>query len=133
MSVIHQLAKKGDYEAVKNLIKENPSLVFKKTKDGKTALHVAAWELEYDICELLQEARWIKDKYGKTALHLTSFKGYLFPFLMETRNVRCGNHSVLSLGSIEHYEMMEEIFFELEYKELIFDDIFPKTIMSILT
>ncbi len=50
---IHDAAKSGDLEKVKNLLKNNPDLVSSKDNDGATPLHVSAYAGQLKIVETL--------------------------------------------------------------------------------
>jgi len=78
-TTIHDVAKAGDLNNVKTLLKDNPQSVFSKDWDGQTPLHIAAANGHKDIEELLLSAKadvLDKDYNGQTALHYAAAKGF---------------------------------------------------------
>jgi ankyrin repeat protein len=74
---IHDVAKSGNLERVKALLKDNPDLVSSKDKDGATPLYIAATSEHNDIAELLLAKGAdvnAKDKYGNTALIESAYR-----------------------------------------------------------
>jgi len=73
---IHDVAKSGDLEKVKALLKGNPDLVFNKDSNGSTPLDMAAQEGFKDVAELLlankAEVNTRGNIGGVTPLHLAA-------------------------------------------------------------
>jgi ankyrin repeat protein len=70
-----QTAKKGDLEALKDLLESDPSLLNARDKDGSTALHCATWKDNRDVVVFLLgagadiNAHNENDHWGTTPLH----------------------------------------------------------------
>jgi ankyrin repeat protein len=68
-------AKSGDAEAVKELLKLEPSLISVRDSDGSTPLHCACWKGNDDVVKLLLEsgadvnAENNNEHWGTTPLH----------------------------------------------------------------
>src|ERR1043166_8361904 len=82
---IHDAAKVGDAEKVRELLKANPELVNAKDKEQKTPLHFAVETDQKKVAELLiangadvnaKYQSWIKHAPGFTPLHDASFEGH---------------------------------------------------------
>jgi ankyrin repeat protein len=69
---IHEAAKKGDQDAVKALIEQNPALINDRDETGRTPLHWAARGVHFQVVKLLLEKGAdvnAKDKNLTTAIH----------------------------------------------------------------
>jgi len=74
-----QSVSEGDLEKVKALLKDYPELVFSQDSDGQTPLHLAAWNDQRELVELLLVGKAevnAKDKFGQTPLHLATDMGH---------------------------------------------------------
>jgi len=72
---ILRAAKRGDLQAVRGLVAQDPSLLGARDTDGSTPLHCAAWKGHAEVAEALLDAGAEIDAesqnthYGTTALH----------------------------------------------------------------
>ena len=74
-----QSVREGDLEKVKAMLKDYPDLVFSQDSDGQTPLHLAAWNDQRELAELLLVTKAdvnAKDKFGQTPLHLAADMGH---------------------------------------------------------
>ncbi|XP_059473967.1 uncharacterized protein LOC132195777 isoform X2 [Neocloeon triangulifer] len=79
-NALHYAALNGNLELVKYLNLLNPTLLFKKTKDDKTALHLAAYSGNDTLCQWMLEkglAVDAVDAAGHGALHYAAINGYV--------------------------------------------------------
>jgi ankyrin repeat protein len=70
--VIHEAVKNNDMAKVRELIRNDPDLVFSRDEDGFTPLHLAAANGQKDMVEFLLTSKAefdAKDNAGSTALH----------------------------------------------------------------
>jgi upstream activation factor subunit UAF30 len=78
MSQIHDSAKAGDLEKVKELVKGSPELVFSKDREGRTPLHYAVSNTSPSIMEFLLASKAevnAQCNRGFTPLHLAAANG----------------------------------------------------------
>lgn len=76
---IHDAAANGDLAEVKELLGDNPELVFSRDSKGETPLHLAAYTGHKDVAAFLLANRAevnAKDNSGMTPLHLAELYGY---------------------------------------------------------
>ena len=78
---IHDAAKEGKLDVVKNLLKKNPAILDITNKQGRTPLYVAAMKGKYDVVKyLLEESQadvFVLDKHGWAPFHEMAQRGWL--------------------------------------------------------
>ncbi len=77
-SEIQEAARQGNRDKVQELLESNPELVATKDSNGRTPLHLAAWQGHRDAVELLLNHKSdvnARDKAGDTPLHLAAGHG----------------------------------------------------------
>ena len=118
-TVLHSAAGSGDSELLQYLI-ENGSDVFRKTKNGKSCLHLAAERGHLKICRvLLQHYNFVvdeRDDDGSAVLHSAALGGNLelFQYLIEngsdvfskTKNGRSCLHIAAEQGHLKICRML---------------------------
>ena len=78
---IHDAAKEGKLDVVKNLLKKNPAILDITNKKGRTPLYVAAMKGKYDVVKyFLEESHadaFVLDKHGWAPFHEMAQRGWL--------------------------------------------------------
>ena len=78
---IHEAAKEGKFDVVKNLLKKNPASLDITNKKGRTPLYVAAMKGKYDVVKYLLEEKqadaFVLDKHGWSPFHEMAQRGWL--------------------------------------------------------
>ena len=78
---IHEAAKEGKFDVVKNLLKKNPAILDITNNQGRTPLYVAAMKGKYDVVKyLLEESQadaFVLDKHGWAPFHEMAQRGWL--------------------------------------------------------